>query len=306
MIRFPNLGIELEHMRSGISCFGFEITYFGILAGIGLLIMAGVTLWIASWSGQNLNEYANLILISTLGAIVGARVFYVIFQWTYYKDHIKEAFQIRSGGLSFYGAVLMGIFCILIYSVVRKQSMGRILDTGCIGTVAGQAVLTWGVFLNQEGFGEYTDGMFAMQIPLESVSASAVTESMKQHIVGIAGQRFIQVTPIFLLEFLWCILIVGILCFWSTRKKFDGELFLGYLVLYSIGRFWIEGMRTDALLLPGTSWKISQLMAGLTIVFSLLAMLYIWSQSDKARLRRMKEREARKFLKISGKRLYIK
>lgn len=297
MILFPNLGLEFDHVGSGISIFGFEITYFGILLGLSLIIGVGLVLAEAYTTGQNLDEYLNLCIMTILISIVGARLYYVIFQLGNYKSSIWDIFLLRKGGLDFYGALLAGVITIIVYANFQKISEGKILDTASIGLAAGQILCTWGAYFNREGFGEYTDGLFAMQVSLDSVSSQAVTENMRKHIETIAGERFIQVEPVFLTAFIWSIVVLAVVILYKYRKKFEGELFLVYLLTYSFGRFWIEGARVDALRLPGGGWKVSRIISVLVFLISALMMLYMWTQNDKARMKRVREREAKKFSK---------
>jgi phosphatidylglycerol:prolipoprotein diacylglycerol transferase len=135
--------------------------------------------------------------------------------------------------------------------------------------VAGQILGRWGNFFNREAFGGYTDGLLAMQLPVSAVRAHEITEAMWAHVQTIGGEQFIQVHPTFLYESLWNL---GVLCFlywYRKRKKFQGEVFLMYLLGYGLGRIWIEGLRTDQLQIGHTGIPISQLLAGVLIVFSL-------------------------------------
>lgn len=306
MIIFPNLGLEFEHVGTGISIFGFEITFFGIFLGLSLLLGIGLTMAEAYSSGQNLDEYLNLSIITVLAALLGARLYYVIFQFGNYKSAIWNIFLFRKGGLDFYGALIAGAVTILIYGYFQKVSSGKILDTASIGLAAGQILCTWGAYFNRECFGDYTDGLFAMQIPLNSVSYGAVTENMRKHIEMIDGERFIQVRPLFLAAFIWSIVVLVVVILYKYRKKFEGELFLVYLLAYSVGRFMIEGARVDVLTIPGIGWKVSRVVAVLMIVIAALMMLYMWTQNDKARMKRVREREVKKFSKKSRGKISLK
>lgn len=306
MIIFPNLGLEFEHVGTGISIFGFEITFFGIFLGLSLLLGIGLTMAEAYSSGQNLDEYLNLSIITVLAALLGARLYYVIFQFGNYKSAIWNIFLFRKGGLDFYGALIAGAVTILIYGYFQKVSSGKILDTASIGLAAGQILCTWGAYFNRECFGDYTDGLFAMQIPLNSVSYGAVTENMRKHIEMIDGERFIQVRPLFLAAFIWSIVVLVVVILYKYRKKFEGELFLVYLLAYSVGRFMIEGARVDVLTIPGIGWKASRVVAVLMIVIVALMMLYMWTQNDKARMKRVREREVKKFSKKSRGKISLK
>lgn len=304
MIRFPHLGLELAHVKSGFSIFGFEISWFGIFLGLAVLVGTGVIVLEALYTRQSVNTYLNLTVFAVVSALIGGRAYYVLTQWTYYKKHFGEIWNIRSGGMGFYGALLGGLFIIFLYSWLGKEHVGILLDTMAMGLAAGQAVGIWGCFFETEYFGEYTDHFWAMQLPLEQISLGAVTDKMKNHIDTINGERMVQVSPLVCWMFLWCILVLVVLFFHRFRKKFEGEVFLVYTALYSFGSFWLEFLRADALKVNG--WKVTQILAAVVAVISAGMILYIWSQSDRARMRRMREREAWKSSRILKKGMSLK
>ena len=147
------------------------------------------------------------------------------------------------------------------------------VDTGCVGLVLGQIIGRWGNFFNREAFGGYTDGLFAMQLPLNAVRTSDVTQEMMEHLQTIRGVQYIQVHPTFLYESLWNTGILLILLFFTKHKKFNGEIFLLYLAGYGIGRFWIEGLRTDQLLIPGIGLPVSQVLSMIVAICSIIVIL---------------------------------
>ena len=138
----------------------------------------------------------------------------------------------------------------------------------------GQMLGRWGNFFNREAFGEYTDGLFAMRLPVDAVRGQDISALMREHIEAADGVNYIQVQPAFLYESLWCLLLLLILVLYRKHKKVDGEVFLLYLLGYGIGRFWIEGIRTDQLLIPGTSLAVSQAVAVVTAAAALVLILY--------------------------------
>lgn len=305
MILFPNLGLKLEQVGTGISIFGVEITYFGMILGMALLLGIILTLVEVYRTDQSMDEYLNLSILIVPLSLVGARIYYVFFQMDRYKDTLGDMFLLRKGGLDFYGALIVGMLAIFLYANVQNASTGKILDTVSVGIAAGQMLCTTGLYFNRECFGEYTDGLLAMQIPLEAVSYDAVTENMRKHIEMIDGQRFIQVRPLLVAAFIWSVIVFLAVFLYKYRKKYDGELFLVYLMIYSFGRILIEGVRADALLIPGTRWHASCVMSVIMFLLSVFMMLYIWTQNDKARMKRVKEREAKRFLQKSRKKMYL-
>ena len=268
MIDFPNMGIHLEHVGKTFSVFGFDVAFYGLIIGIAIMIGFYATMKEAERTGQNPDSYLDMGLIGVICGIAGARLFYVIFSWEDYKDNLLQIFNLRAGGLAIYGGVIAAVITVFVMARVKKLKAVQILDTFVIALVNGQMLGRWGNFFNREAFGEYTDGFFAMRLPLDAVRSSDVTETMRANISVIDGIKYIQVHPTFLYESLWCLAIVVILVLYRKHKKYDGELFLMYLFGYGLGRVWIEGLRTDQLLIPGIGFPVSQLIAGTVVVVS--------------------------------------
>ena len=143
-----------------------------------------------------------------------------------------------------------------------------------MGLVAGQIIGRWGNFFNREAFGGYTDGLFAMQLPVSAVRKNEITSAMWDHLVTIGGVEYIQVHPTFLYEGLWNLGVLLFLLWFRKKKKFQGELFLCYLAGYGAGRLWIEGLRTDQLLIPGIGIPVSQVLSAVLVVCSLMLIVH--------------------------------
>ena len=260
-IYFPNLGIKLEHVGKNIQIGNFSIAYYGIIIGLGLLIGLGLAMWRAKETEQKPDDYIDIVMITMFVGVIGARIYYVLFQWSYYQDHLLSIFNLREGGLAIYGGLLFGIATLFVLSKVKKIPFGKEMDTIALSVVTGQMLGRWGNFFNREAFGEYTNNLFAMQLPTSAVRASEITPLMKEHLQTINGVEFIQVHPTFLYESLWNLGVICVLLLLRKKIKFEGELFALYLMLYSVGRFFIESLRTDQLLLPGTSVPVSMVVA---------------------------------------------
>ena len=168
----------------------------------------------------------------------------------------------------------MAVITTFVFCKVKKISFGLVADTAIVGLVLGQAIGRWGNFFNREAFGEYTNNIFAMRLPLDAVRSSDVTELMRQHMEVIEGISYIQVHPTFLYESLWNTALVIFLFLYTKHKKFNGEIILMYMLGYGVGRAWIEGLRTDQLWIPGTEIAVSQVLAVALAVVS--AALLIW------------------------------
>ena len=274
-ISFPNLGIYLKNVGKSIDLFGIEIAYYGIIIGTAILLGFWIAAREAKRTGQNPENYLDMGIIGVIAGIVGARLYYVIFSWDMYKDNLLDIFNLREGGLAIYGGVIAAVISVLVLAKVKHLSAPQIFDTIAMALLNGQMLGRWGNFFNREAFGGYTDSLFAMRLPLDAVRSSDVTEQMRRHIERIDGASYIQVHPTFLYESLWCMVLLIILFAYRKHKKYEGELFLMYLFGYGLGRFWIEGLRTDQLLLPGVGIAVSQLLAGAIVVGTGAAMLYL-------------------------------
>ena len=281
-IEFPNIGIHLKNVGDHISVFGFDIAFYGMIIGCGILAGLFVAVMEAKRTKQDPETYYDLAIYAIIFSIIGARAYYVIFSWDMYKDDLKSIFNLRQGGLAIYGGVIAAIITVIVFAKVKKVSAPLLFDTAGLGLVTGQMIGRWGNFFNREAFGEYTDSLLAMRLPTEAVRSSDITELMRQHQEITDGVSYIQVHPTFLYESLWCLMVLVLLLLYRSHKKFDGEVFLLYLMGYGLGRVWIEGLRTDQLIIPNTEIPVSQLLAGALVIASALLILYNRMKKKKA------------------------
>lgn len=273
-IRFPNLGIDFGYIAKSVHVFGFEITIYGILIAVGMLLGISFVVLEAKRHNQNLDLYLDIMIVSLVAGVIGARLFYVLFSWKLYKEDIFEIFNTRGGGFALYGGILGGVIAAALFCRLKKQSFGLIADNIVLGLLIGQVIGRWGDFFNRQSFGEYTDTLFAMQLPLASVHAGEVTSSMRENLLMIDGISYIQVHPTFFYESLWCLFLLIFLLLRRRKKSFDGEIFMKYLAGYGFGRFFIELLRTDQLLIPGTKIGVCVVIsAGLFIFFSIIVLV---------------------------------
>lgn len=290
-IRFPHLGIDLKNVIDGITIGGFEIRFYGIIIAIGFILAYILISNEAKHTNQNPETYLDFMLWLVIPAILGARLYYIIFSW---KDYVKEGqsiketifnmINIRGGGLAIYGGVIAGIIVLLIFAKKRKISALLMLDTCCMGLLVGQILGRWGNFFNREAFGDYTDSLFAMAIPADwfggknylmaKVATGNITQEMLDHVLVMDGKEFIQVHPTFLYESVWNLVLLLVIFTYRRKKKFDGELFAMYIWGYGLGRVWIEALRTDSLMLFGGSFKVSQLLAAACVVGASVFIVY--------------------------------
>ena len=267
-IRFVHLGITIEHLKSSISVFGFRIAFYGIIIGIGML--AGI--WIAQSDakrrGQDPELYLDFALYAIICSIIGARLYYVIFEWDYYKNNLLQIFNLRAGGLAIYGGVIAGTITMIVYTRMKKVSFFSMADTGVLGLVTGQIIGRWGNFFNCEAFGGYTDSLLAMRIRRALVNDNMLNADVLNHRIVENGVEYIQVHPTFFYESCWNLCLLLFMLWFRRYKKYDGQMLWIYLFGYGIGRFWIESLRTDQLILFGTGLPVSQ---ALSLVLILVA-----------------------------------
>ena len=275
MIRFPHLGITLEHVIKSISIGNFEIACYGIVLAAAMVTGLLIAMKVADTTGQRGDDYFDLGLIAIVISVICARVYYVAFSWDYYREHLTEIFNLRLGGLAIYGGGIGGGAPGFVVARIRKISWEKMLDTAVDGLVWGEKVGRWGNFFNREAFGDYTDNLLAMQIPVSDVRAYEITEKMREHLQTVDGVPCIQVHPTFLYESLWnlCLVILLVYLTYRLKERFEGQIFLFYLLFYGIGRFWIEGLRTDQLLVPGTKIAVSQVLSGVFVIVSLVLLV---------------------------------
>ena len=271
-IRFPHLGLTLNPGKT-FTVFGIEIAYYGVIIALGMLAGALVAYREAKKTGQKVDDYIDFTLYTLIAAIIGARIYYVIFEWDYYSAHPLEIFNLRAGGLAIYGGVLASVLTLFIFTKVKKLKFWLMADTAVQGLIIGQIIGRWGNFFNREAFGGYTDSLFAMQLPVSE--AKGITQELIEHLVTIDGVSYVQVHPTFLYEGTWNLLLFIGICLYKRHKKFDGEIFAIYLMGYGVGRFIIEGLRTDQLVIKALGGiAASQVLSIMLIILAAAFVIY--------------------------------
>lgn len=274
-IRFPNLGWLFENVPDGFTIFGIELKLYGLIISLGFLLGYLSAYYEAKRTKQDPDLYTDYVTYMVIPAIIGARMYYVIFAFDKYKDNLWEIFNIRAGGLAIYGGIIACVITLVVFAKKRKQNIFLMSDTCAMGLLIGQILGRWGNFFNREAYGGYTDSLFAMAIPVQD--AQVVNEELLSHLVYLDGIPYIQVHPTFLYESLWNLGLLIIIFFYRKHKKFHGEITAIYFLGYGIGRFWIEGLRQDQLILAtinGVAIPVSQLLAAIMVVVSAVFIIY--------------------------------
>ncbi len=284
-IAFPNLGIYLRNVPKSFSIFGFQIALYGVIIGIGVLCGVLLAAYVAKKEKMDADMIWDFAIYAIIFSIVGARIYYVVFQWDMYKDNLIEILNLRKGGLAIYGGVIAAFITLWVYCKIKKQSFLQVADVCVPGLVLGQAIGRWGNFTNREVFGEYTNSLLAMRIPVDAVRSSDISESIARNIVD--GTNYIQVHPTFLYESLWNLVLLLLMLCYRQHKKFEGEQWLLYLGGYGLGRAWIEGIRTDTLFIPHTTIAVSQVLAVAFVITALVTDVFV-----RTRLKNLKKKKS--------------
>lgn len=267
-IAFPHLGIYLRNLPKSFSVFGFEIAFYGLIIGIGVMLGVLMAVQMAKKEEMDTDIIWDFGIYAVIFSVIGARIYYVVFSWDLYKDNLLGVFNLRQGGLAIYGAVIAAFLTLFVYSRLKKISPYQIGDCGVYGLVLGQIIGRWGNFFNREVFGGYTDSVFAMRLPVDAVRPWDIAQSHIDGMTVMGEVNFIQVHPTFLYEGVWNLGVLAVMLFYHKRKKYHGQMCLFYLGGYGIGRFVIEGIRTDRLLIPRTQIAVSQVLGLAMFVFA--------------------------------------
>ena len=278
-IAFPNLGIYLTNVPKTIMIGNFGIALYGIIIAVGMLLGLALSSKVAEKTGQDPDMIWDLGPTLLFFSVLGARIYYVIFMWDFYKDDPIQILNLRGGGLAIYGGIIAGVATIFLFCKIKKKKFPLVMDTVMYGLLFGQILGRWGNFFNREVFGEYTDSLLAMRIPVSMVRARDISESIAAHMTE--GTNYIQVHPTFLYEGMWNLMILIFLLVYLKHKRFDGEIALIYFAGYGIGRALIESIRTDQLFLTGTTIPVSMALGIAMAAVSIVADLVIRAKINK-------------------------
>lgn len=279
-IIFPNIGIEIDEINEvAFSLFGLEVYWYAIFICTGIIGGWALASIIAKKTKQDPDIYSEFLIWAMISAIIGARIYYVLPEWDSYKDNLWEVFNLRNGGLGLYGGVLAACLALFIFTKVKKLNFWVLADTGSVGIFVGQIFGRMGNFMNKEAFGGHTDGLFAMAIKKSDVKY--IPEVLRDTILQINGVEYLQVHPMFLYEMTWNLVMLILVLLYFKRRRFNGEIFALYFLLYGIGRAWMETMRTDQLIIGNTGVPLSVVVSILLVTIS-LAFIIVKRRQAKA------------------------
>ena len=230
--------------RVAFTIFGIDIMWYGILMATGMILGVLLALKEAKRVGIDEDDVLNLALIAIPSGLLGARLYYVIFNWSYYSQNVSEILNFRGGGMAIHGALIGGILAGFIYTKIKGIYFFKMADAVMLGIPLAQAIGRWGNYINGEAHGGPTDLPWGIMV-----------DGMKVH-------------PTFLYESIWDLGIFIFLWLFRKNKKYEGQLAISYIILYSIGRFFIEGLRTDSLMIGPL--RMAQVISLVAIIICLL------------------------------------
>ena len=255
-VSFPGLGLDFEVNRVAFSIGDLPVYWYGILIALGFILAILYVSRRAREFGVDADRMLDVILGGAIGGIVGARAYYVILQWDYYGQNLSQIFNTRSGGMAIYGGLIGGVLIGLLMCKIRRVKFLPALDLVVGGFLIGQGIGRWGNFVNIEAFGANTSLPWGM-------SSSVITDYLTQHEAELEAIGM-DIDP------------------YTRRRTFDGELTLLYMMWYGAGRAVIEGLRTDSLMIPGTSLRASQVLAAAMAVVAAIIWIVKTSKVKKA------------------------
>ena len=265
VISFPGLGLEFEINRVAFSLGSIDIYWYAVIIATGFMLALFFAFKNFPKFGIDSDRAIDVVFFAMIFGIIGARLYYVAFQWDAYKDNLIEILNIRGGGLGFYGGIIGGIIGLIIGCKLRGQNVLAFLDVAGGAVLIGQGIGRWGNFVNSEAFGSNTNLPWGMTSP----KIAAYIERHSEEVMGAVMDPNVPVHPTFFYESLWCAIGLLVFCYVMKKRKFDGQMLLFYLGWNGFGRMLIEGLRTDSLMIG--PFRISQLLGALMCIFAVCA-----------------------------------
>lgn len=262
-VSFPHLGINLNINNVAFSIGNYNIYWYGIIIGIGFILAFVYAMLNLKRFKISSDKFLDCVIVGLITAIIGARLYYVLFSWDFYSSHPEKIFAIHDGGLAIYGGIIGALLGGCIVAKILKLNIPAILDIAALGFLIGQGIGRWGNFVNQEAFGTETDLPWGM---------------MSENTGGVT------VHPCFLYESLWCLLGFILLHFFSKKlRKYDGQIFLLYLVWYGFERMIVEGLRTDSLYTPFLNLRVSQILSAIVMIVGIVLLIVFYKKNTNVR-----------------------
>ena len=253
-ISFPAFGIEIDPIRS-FSVGPLNIHLYGVIIAVGLILAVVYAMSRRKQFGLTEDDLIDGVLMIVPVSIIFARAYYCIFQWEQYAENPLSVFYVWEGGLAIYGGVIGAALGIIAYCYFKKLKIAAVLDITALGFLIGQAIGRWGNFFNREAFGAATDSF------------------MRMGLYNTQTRSYTYYHPTFLYESLWNTAGFVLLHFLSKKRRYDGQIALGYVAWYGLGRALIEGLRMDSLYI-GT-FRVSQLLAAISCLVALGILIYM-------------------------------
>lgn len=260
VISFPGLGLEFNVNRIAFTVLGKDIFWYAIIILTGFLLGSGFVAARAKKKGVNPEAIWDIALYGLLFGIIGARLYYIIFDFDSVKGSILNVFKIWEGGLAIYGGIIAAVITAYVYCRKKELNVLSIFDLCCQGLFIGQSIGRWGNFVNAEVYGRETNLPWGM-----SINGDAA------------------VHPLFLYESLWNVLGLIIAVNFANRNKIDGRVFFFYILWYSLGRLMLEGMRQTQYILYAVEGivGISQIVAGIGIIVGIVGLVSLSKRAEK-------------------------
>lgn len=282
VVGFPNLGIDNFNIdpiaiKNLFGIKGFDIYWYAVIITTGMILAFLYALHISEKHNVTKDQLTDFLIYALPISIICARIYYVIFALDEF-DSFYDMINIRSGGLAILGGVIGGIITGIVFCKVKKINFLALADVCVVALLIGQLIGRWGNFMNVEAFGTVVpdDYLFGMQIKVAEISYD-----VKQNLGVALTSGYINVHPTFLYESVWNLIGFIFLAFYNSKKKFNGEIFLMYLTWYGLGRFFIEGLRTDSLMLAITGLRVSQVISLLCFILGIIALVVFYIKYKK-------------------------
>lgn len=269
-VRFPKAGIEIEYLPKEIQIFGLRVSFYGILLACAMLCGLLLIEHIAKQTKQNTERYFEFAIRAVIVGLLGARAGYVIVRWQEFKQTPAQILSLKSGGLSFFGAMLCVMLLAYLFCKRKKIPLVSFCDTLVPGVLLGQIIGRWGDFFSHDIPGRYTDGAFAMQLSLTELGYGTAGERPYATLMA-EQERYVQMHPVFLYEILWNLGLLTVLLLLQKKKKFDGQLLYLYCMGYGGIRFLMEFFRADVIYLGNSGITGGMIVSGVLFLGALTA-----------------------------------